>query len=133
VHFSQIASKKVHITNAADHLIALEPLRIGLPFGIQIAKVRGALESSFSHADEQHLQVVEEIIVLGVEVVIEPKKAWEMLLQARLENLPHLWICFNFGCKFFFQPWQQALQAPGCLLININFSVDHACASSKAC
>ena len=111
----EIASKEVHITDAAQHPVGLEPQRIGLTVSIECTQVVGSLEPGTGQAAKQILEVKEEIVTRLVQAVIEIEQGREIRVQPLRENLPARRVCVDRSGQFLLQARQEAFQGAPCI------------------
>jgi hypothetical protein len=67
-HALQVPGEQIDITHAAQHLLRLEPVRVGLALRVQRLEPGRPRQPGLGRAGQDLLQVVEEVVVLAVEV-----------------------------------------------------------------
>ena len=95
----EVAGEKVHVAHATHHAVGLKPQGILLPLDVELLQVSGALEPGGGDHGQQIFEMVEKVILPGVQGIVEAEQRTKIGLQPPEENLPRGRIGGDLGGK----------------------------------
>ena len=74
----EIAREQIDVAHAAQLLIRLKPLWVGLAFGVQGVQFRRAFQRRARGRGDDRFEMIEEIVLIAVEIKQQLKQARKM-------------------------------------------------------